>query len=544
VTLSPSPATTSVAGASAADAAVGLDPQTCSPDFLAKVTRDFARTHALLSQGVVGGTERIAATKETSRAALFNVGVRLGRPIEVVHADREAIVRAIDLAYSKRAAPSAAPVSPTDEVALTQGPSLDELLKEADQDLLRTQGKSKVVQLVDALLFDAAVRNASDVHVQPRDDETLIRYRVDGALATVRTIPKSLTAAVVGRIKVMGRMDVAERRVAQDGRATVTIGSRAIDLRIGVFPTQHGERAVLRILDSSRQLVDLEALGMPRSVLVPFLAAANRADGLVLVTGPTGSGKTTTLYSTLSRVASADLNVMTIEDPIEYDFSAQEGEARTVSQSQVNTKKGVTFASGLRNLLRQDPDVILVGEIRDSETARMAIQSSLTGHLVRSIVRQDPDVIMVGEIRDAETAEIAIQAALTGHLVFSTLHTNDAPSAVTRLVDLGVESFLVSASLTAVLAQRLVRRVHSACAGRGCDGCVQTGYLGRLGVFELMEVDEELRSLVARGGDLAELRAAARRKGMRTLKEEGDRLVAQGVTTPLEVERVIEGATE
>jgi general secretion pathway protein E len=509
VTLSPSPTATSVAGASASGdgLAVGVDPQLCSPDFLAKVARDFARAHALLSQGSIGDVERVVATKETSRAALFNVGVRLGRRIEVVFAEREAIVRAIDLAYSKRAAPSTSPAAPTDEMA--PGPSLDELLKEADQDLLRTQGKSKVVQLVDALLFDAAVRNASDVHVQPTDDATLVRYRVDGALATVRTIPRSLTAAVVGRIKVMGRMDVAERRVAQDGRATVTIGARSIDLRIGVFPTQHGERAVLRILDSSRRLVDLEGLGMPRSLLVPFMAAANRADGLVLVTGPTGSGKTTTLYSTLSRVASADLNVMTIEDPIEYDFSAQEGEARTVSQSQVNSKKGVTFASGLRNLLRQDPDVILVGEIRDSETARMAIQSSLTGHLV-----------------------------------FSTLHTNDAPSAVTRLVDLGVEPFLVSASLSAVLAQRLVRKVHPECAGHGCADCVQTGYLGRLGVFELMEVDEELRSLIARGGDLSDLRAAARRKGMRTLKEEGDRLIGEGVTTQLEVERVIEGATE
>ena len=290
----------------------------------------------------------------------------------------------------------------------------------------------------------------------------------------------------------------------------MTIGSgrsdatRSIDLRIGIFPTSYGERAVLRILDSSRRLTDLEGLGMPAAMLGPFLQAANRADGLVLVTGPTGSGKTTTLYSTLSRIASPDLNVMTIEDPIEYDLASA---GLSVSQSQVNTKKGVTFASGLRHLLRQDPDVILVGEIRDAETARMAIQSSLTGHLV-----------------------------------FATLHTNDAPSAVTRLVDLGVEPFLVSASLAAVLAQRLLRQVHVDCGGAGCSDCLSTGFLGRLGAFELMEIDDLLRSLIARNADLAELRRAARANGMKTLREEGERMVREGATTQVELERVIQGS--
>jgi general secretion pathway protein E len=481
---------------------------------LERVPRDFSRAHTLLSQGAANddpSAERLAVAATSSPSAIFNVGVRLNRRVEGEVHEAEAIVRAIDAAYARRHSQAASPSAPVplDDVgeALL---SLDDLLREADQDLLRTQGKSRVVQLVDALLFDAVGRNASDIHVQPTDDETLVRYRVDGALATIRTIPKSLTAAVLGRIKVMGRLDVAERRLPQDGRATVTIGSgdsdkkRSIDLRIGVFPTSYGERAVLRILDSSRRLTDLEGLGMPATVMEPFLQAANRADGLVLVTGPTGSGKTTTLYSTLSRIASPDLNVMTIEDPIEYDLAAS---GLSVSQSQVNTKKGVTFASGLRHLLRQDPDVILVGEIRDAETARMAIQSSLTGHLV-----------------------------------FATLHTNDAPSAVTRLIDLGVEPFLVSASLASVLAQRLLRRIHSSCGGSGCEACLATGFLGRIGAFELMEIDESLRSLIARNAPLGEIRNAARAKGMKTLREEGERMVGEGVTTPVELERVIQGS--
>ena len=510
-------ATDAAAGAADGQVAVAIDPRRASADFLTSVPRDFARAHVLLSQGTIGGVENIVAAPQASAAAIFNVGVRLARPVAVTRADPEAIARAIDEAYAIRAngAKGAAQAPASAAMEDQTGPSLDDLLKAADQDLLRTQGKSAVVKLVDALLFDAVGRNASDVHFQPTDDGTLVRYRLDGALATVRKLPKALTAAVLGRIKVMGRMDVAERRVPQDGRATVTIGlrdspsARAIDLRIGIFPTSYGERAVLRLLDSSGTLADLEDLGMPPSVLAPFVRAASRADGLVLVTGPTGSGKTTTLYSALSRIASPDLNVMTIEDPIEFDFATRAHAELSVSQSQVNAKKGVTFASGLKSLLRQDPDVILVGEIRDAETARMAIQS-----------------------------------ALTGHLVFSTLHTNDAPSAVTRLVDLGVEPFLVSASLAAVLAQRLVRRVHEPCGGRGCPECLKIGYRGRLGVFELMEVDEELGERIARGADLAELRQLARRKGMRTLGEEGERLVAAGITTRVELDRVIQGVFE
>jgi general secretion pathway protein E len=496
--------------------APGVSPSLASREFLGRVPREFARSHVLLSQGTSlhdaaseqdeHAVESLVISERTSPAAIWNTSVRLGRPVTTTLGDPETIVRAIDEAYASAASATHAHARTSVEPDLPTGPSLDDLLREADQDLLRTQGKGRVVQLVDALLFEAVGRGASDVHIQPTEEATLVRYRVDGALATVRTIQKTLTAAVLSRIKVMGRMDVAERRIPQDGHATVTIGTRSIDLRIGIFPTSYGERAVLRILDSSRQVADLEGLGMPPAVLAPYLRAANRADGLVLVTGPTGSGKTTTLYSTLARIAAPDLNVMTIEDPIEYDLAAT---GLPVSQSQVNTKKGVTFASGLRHLLRQDPDVILVGEIRDAETARMAIQSSLTGHLV-----------------------------------FSTLHTNDAPSAVTRLIDLGVEPFLVSASLAGVLAQRLLRKVHRECAGAGCATCLSTGYAGRIGVYEWFELDDEARSLVARGASLGELQAAARARGMKSLLEEGERLMREGISSRLELERVLQGALE
>jgi general secretion pathway protein E len=484
-----------------ADVQAGL----ASERFLASIPREFSRAHLILSQGAIEGGEKVLVAASTSTSSIWNAGVRLGVPVTTEIADAETLARAIDEAYAARAPPK-----PTADLSSTLsssgGQTLEELIREADQDLLQTQGKSRVVQLVDALLFEAVGRKASDVHVQPTDVATLVRYRVDGALATVRELPKSLAAPLLGRVKVMGRMDVAERRVPQDGRATVTIGDRAIDLRIGVFPTSYGERAVLRILDPTRRVDDLESLGMPPDVRDRFLACTGRADGFVLVTGPTGAGKTTTLYAALKKIASPDLNVMTIEDPIEYDL-AKAASSLPVSQSQVNLKKGVSFATGLRHLLRQDPDVILVGEIRDAETARMAIQSSLTGHLV-----------------------------------LSTLHTNDAPSAVTRLVDLGVEPFLVSASLAAVLAQRLVRTLHRPCGGRGCTDCLSTGFLGRRGLYELMVIDEHAQRLIARGADLNDLRAAARASGMRTLREEGERLIAAGETTPIEVERVVQGA--
>ena len=484
-----------------ADASSDLRPDKVGQEFLAMVPRDFARQHLILSQGRADSVEQLAVSESTNPAAVFNVGVRLGVTVQALLTDAETIARMIDEVYGRSAE---ADDAPGDENDRYDTDDIDRLLAEADRDLLSTQGKGPVVKLVDALLFEALGRRASDVHFQPLDDRTLVRYRLDGVLHTVRALPRKITSAVVSRIKVMGRMDIAERRIPQDGRATVTIAHRAIDLRISTLPTSYGERAVVRLLDNAHQLCDFEKLGMPPEVAERYLDRAVRTNGIILVTGPTGSGKTTTLYSTLRHTGSAEINIMTIEDPIEYELATV---GLAISQAQVNTKKGITFATGLRHILRQDPDVVMVGEVRDAETARMAIQASLTGHLV-----------------------------------FSTLHTNDAASAVTRLIDLGIEPYLVSASLSAVLAQRLVRLLHAGCDARGCAECLGTGFLGRTGLFELMTIDESIRELISSRGTLADLRTAAKAGGLRTLREEGERLVTTGRTTQAEAKRVVEGA--
>ncbi len=484
-----------------------IDPAFASEAFVQAVPRDFARRHLIISQsnGCSGDVERLAIAATTDPAVVFNIGVLLGVPIDAFIADGEAIARIVDEVYAAAAdyanEPSADEAADAIEVGENE---IDRLLDEADRDLLSTQGKGPIVKLVDALLFEALGRRASDVHIQPLDDRTLVRYRFDGVLHTVHELPRKITSAVISRIKVMGRMDIAERRIPQDGRATVTIAERPIDLRISTLPTSYGERAVLRLLDNTHQLCDFERLGMPEQVAESFLERAQRANGIILVTGPTGSGKTTTLYSTLRRIGSPGINVMTIEDPIEYELATV---GMAISQSQVNPKKGVTFATGLRHILRQDPDVVMVGEIRDAETARIAIQSSLTGHLV-----------------------------------FSTLHTNDAASAAIRLIDLGVEPYLAGASLSAVLAQRLVRLKHQACDGQGCDDCLDTGFLGRTGLFELMTIDDSIRDLISHGAALTQLRTAAAESGLRTLRDEGHRLVHAKLTTATEVQRVVEGA--
>ncbi len=385
------------------------------------------------------------------------------------------------------------------------------------------------MRLVDLVLFEALQRGASDVHVQPARGKTLVRYRLDGVLHTVRELPLSIAASVVSRIKVMANLDVAEQRSPQDGRASVSIGAsstsspgrsqpgRRIDLRVSSLPSTYGERVVIRLLDPGRSphLLSLTALGMPAALEKAYLAQTNRTSGILLSTGPTGSGKTTTLYTTLSYISASnsgakargcELNMMTVEDPVEYDLS---GAGLAISQTQVDVKKGLTFAMGLRHILRQDPDVIMVGEVRDEETAR-----------------------------------IAVQASLTGHLVLSTLHTNDASSAVARLIDLSVEPFLVASSLSGVLAQRLVRRVHPPCKGEGCPDCLGTGYRGRTGVFELLTLDGELRELVGKRISALELKAVAQRKGMVTLREAGSALARSGITSMAEVARVIESMEE
>jgi len=471
-----------------------------SERFLRLIPQDFAREHLVVSQGKDDGAERLAAAESCPPCVIHNIGTRLDAPCRVECADSELIARIIDEAYAS-SAPAQAQSSDD-----AQSDNIEQLVADADKDLLVTRGKAPLVKLIDAFLFESLGRRASDVHIHPTEDAVLVRYRIDGVLHTVRELPRNLAQPLISRIKVMGRMDVAERRMPQDGRTSVNLGERSVDLRISSIPTSSGERAVIRLLDRTTQVCDLENLGLPPGVRDSLVARARMTSGIILATGPTGSGKTTTLYSLLRAIGSYELNIMTIEDPIEYQL----GGDIPISQSQVAPRKGITFATGLRHILRQDPDVIMIGEIRDSETARIAVQSSLTGHLV-----------------------------------LSTLHTNDAPSAVARLFDLDVEPFLLSASLSAVLAQRLVRVIHQACGGEGCEQCAGSGYRGRIGVFELFIVDDDIRAFIARGASTAELRHAARTHaecGMRTLAEEGSRLVREGVTSELEVKRVLEAA--
>lgn len=493
------------------------------PEFVERIPHAFARERLVLG-AVNSGSTRILHAASTPPWILHNIFVTLrpADPLEYEPTDPADLAALIDRFYAEAGRTN--PALRADKAGTEV--SLDHTLAMQDADLLASAGKSDTAKFLDNVLFDAIRRGASDVHIHPLADETMVRFRIDGVLVEAQRLPRRVADPVVSRLKVLGSMDTAETRAPQDGRATVTLGqrtigrgetttddyARAVDLRISTIPTAEGERAVVRILDTDRgrRLADLDAIGMPSDVRAAYDRVAARPNGMALLTGPTGSGKTTTLYATLrliaaqanehGRIGGASLNIMTVEDPVEFRLS---GASVTISQSQVNRKKGMSFASGLRHILRQDPDVV-----------------------------------MVGEIRDAETAALAIQAALTGHLVFSTLHTNDAVGAPPRLIDLGVEPYLVSAALTAVMAQRLVRTIHQDCGGRGCSACLHTGYAGRTGIFELFTLDEAARELVTQAVSAIALRRHAESRGMRTLRADGLRLVELGVTTRTEVERV------
>ncbi|CAN5615887.1 type II secretion system ATPase GspE [soil metagenome] len=375
----------------------------------------------------------------------------------------------------------------------------------AVEDLLEAANDAPIIRMLNALLTQAAKDGASDIHIEPYERSSAVRFRVDGTLREVVQPNKALHAALISRLKIMAELDIAEKRLPQDGRISLRIGGRAIDVRVSTLPSAHGERAVLRLLDKSESKFTLEGLGMSGDVLTRFDRMIQQPHGILLVTGPTGSGKTTTLYASLSRLETSVTNVLTVEDPVEYELPG-------IGQTQVNARIDLTFAKALR-----------------------------------AILRQDPDVIMIGEIRDFETAQIAIQASLTGHLVLATLHTNDAPSAVTRLTDMGVEPFLLSSSLLGVLAQRLVRKLCPVCKkpdGRGrwmpvgCPECSQSGYKGRTGVYEMLVADEKVRSLIHSRAAESQLFVAAEQAGMRSMREDGERLIAEGITSPQEVMRV------
>ena len=384
---------------------------------------------------------------------------------------------------------------------------------------MATPVDAPIMKLVDEILYQAVRERASDVHIEPEAKDVRVRYRVDGLLHQELSLPPQMLAPVVSRIKVLASMNIAESRVPQDGRFEINPEGRKVDLRVSSFPSAYGEKVVLRILDKSTMLLKLPEIGFSEENLNKFLKIIHKPHGIILVAGPTGSGKTTTLYSALSEVNSKELNIMTVEDPIEYELAG-------ITQSQINVKAGLTFATALRSILRQDPDVILIGEIRD-----------------------------------LETAGIAIQAALTGHLVFSTLHTNDAPGALTRLMDMGVEPFLISSSVEAVLAQRLVRTVCEKCEekvpvpeslkkqhpeikfmhkGKGCKSCKNTGYRGRVGIFELLVLDESIRKMINDKASTDEIRKYAVNHGMKTLYADGLEKIKAGVTALDEVLRVTE----
>ncbi len=457
----------------------------------------FARTHQLLL-GDDGPTLTLWLSPSSDKSAVSEVVRHYGtETLIVTHSDGPALVQRISQAYSAQYGPgessAAAVVSEVESEA-----DLSRMMQElpAVEDLLETSDDAPIIRMLNALLTQAARDGASDIHIEPYERHSSVRFRVDGTLREVVQPNRALHAALISRLKIMAELDIAEKRLPQDGRISLRLGARAVDVRVSTLPSAHGERAVLRLLDKSESRLTLEAVGMQGPVLTQMEQLVTQPHGIILVTGPTGSGKTTTLYAALQRLDAHRQNIMTVEDPIEYELPG-------VGQTQVNAKIDLTFAKALR-----------------------------------AILRQDPDVIMIGEIRDFETAQIAIQASLTGHLVLATLHTNDAASAVTRLTDMGIEPFLLSSSLLGVLAQRLVRKLCSHCHGSGCAHCAQTGYAGRTGIFELLVTNDAIRAQIHAQAAEADIRTAAQASGMVLMREDGQRLVEQGITSAQELVRI------
>jgi general secretion pathway protein E len=460
----------------------------------------YAKAHTLLLED--DGSRLVLWAPETIGLPALSEVLRL---YDVDSFEREAantLVARIAAAYAGGES-SAAVVIGEVESAVDLSRMLQEL--PAIEDLLEASNDAPIIRMLNALLTQAAKDGASDIHIEPYERSSSVRFRVDGTLREVVQPNKALHAALISRLKIMAELDISEKRLPQDGRISLRIGGRAIDVRVSTLPSAHGERAVLRLLDKGEQKFSLESLGMDGEVLEQFHRLVQQPHGIVLVTGPTGSGKTTTLYASLTRLDTRTSNVLTVEDPVEYELAG-------IGQTQVNPKIDLTFAKALR-----------------------------------AILRQDPDVVMIGEIRDFETAQIAIQASLTGHLVLATVHTNDAPSTVNRLIDMGVEPFLLSSSLLGVLAQRLVRKLCEYCKREdehhrwhpvGCEHCVNSGYKGRTGVYELLVVDEAIQALIHSRASEHEVIKAAAANGMRSMREDGERLVAEGVTSLEEVVRV------
>ena len=503
----------------AAQTSAGLEPVGApaldAPRLSMQLTAAYLEHHALFPLHAESGRLLVATWRDApDDQALDDLRLIAGMDVELVHHPESDVRQAIQRVYAAESGSAEALIARFSGDADAVGESDIPL-----DDLVSLANEAPVVRLVNALLLEALAARASDVHIEGYARRLRVRYRVDGVLRDAPSPPAHLMPAVISRLKIMAELDIAERRVPQDGRIQLRLQDRQVDVRVSTLPTLHGESVVLRLLDGDSGRVALDQLGMDDATLDALLRVLSRPHGIVLATGPTGSGKTTTLYAAVDRIRTGREKILTVEDPVEYQLAG-------VPQVPVNAQVGVTFASALRALLRQDPDILLVGEIRDPETA-----------------------------------EIATQAALTGHLVLSTLHTNDAPSALTRLLDLGVAPYLVASTVEAVLAQRLVRTVCSNCKrevevphaevpgaasmlprtewrGTGCDRCLGTGYRGRTGIYELLVLDEELRAEVMRQRGSGELHRVAVAHGMRTLLEDGLRQVRADVTTMEVVRRV------
>ncbi len=462
---------------------------------------------------------RVAISDPVNMAPLNDLGKLLLKPVEPCMASEEEINRCINL-YFGSATDTAERV--IDDLSGEEFENIAEELEEV-QDLLDAETEAPIIKLINLILYQAVESRASDIHIEPYEKDMLVRYRIDGVLYERLQPPKKFQSALISRIKIMANLNIAEKRLPQDGRIKIKIANKEVDIRVSIIPTAFGERVVLRLLDKNATIFDLEDIGLVEQNYKFFSRMIRKSHGIILVTGPTGSGKSTSLYAALNKINSPDKNILTIEDPIEYQIKG-------IGQIQVNPKIDLTFARGLR-----------------------------------SILRQDPDVIMIGEIRDLETAEIAIQASLTGHLVFSTLHTNDSAGAITRLTDMGIEPFLVSSSILGIMAQRLVRVICPACKvsyrptraeleelgldpdrvknpmfshGKGCEKCFETGYHGRTGIYELMVANDNINKLILQNVDSNQIKVAAIQNGMRALREDGAQKILQGITTIEEVLRV------
>ena len=492
------------------------------PDVIDQVPEELSRRFTSIPIEVKDQILVIATFDPLNLVAIDTLRIKTGYKIRCVVASENAITDAIDYCYR-----GMSNMNQHIEEFIHMETIDDELFDQEDPEKIRSGANDQpVVQYVQSLIIQAVNNLASDVHLQPKQKVAELRFRIDGVLYDYDPPPKAMLAAICTRIKILSSLDISERRLPQDGRFKVTIGKSEIDIRTSLFPTIYGESIVLRLLDASKSLMTLEEMGLPEKSLQQYRRLIHHSYGLILVTGPTGSGKTTTLYSSLNEIKSTEKNIITLEDPVEYRLPF-------IQQAQVNPKIGFDFATGLR-----------------------------------SILRQDPDILMVGEIRDKETAEIAIHAALTGHLVFATLHTNDAAGAVVRMINMGVESFLISSALLGVVAQRLVRVICSECQetykvdkatlkklslekvtdhfvrGKGCPKCLNSGYRGRIGIFELLVIDEEMRKIILESNSADALKARAKANGMKTLRETGIEKVKEGITTPQEVLRVTQDIEE